>query len=133
MTAEETTDVIMKMMQKFVDTERFKIWAKSKNWRDQAERFIQFFIFQEKNSPPDSLNQVYAKGPFAGGSVRSVRDHGENLLKAIEDVKVPDDVVTLHDALEKFGRHTDNCHYYKLGHHYCTCGFKEALNREVQS
>ncbi len=81
MTQADAADAIMKVMQDFVNDERKKIWDMHKAWRKNAERFIQFYIDSEAKSPPDALNQVYAKGSFAGGSVRSVRDHAHVLLK----------------------------------------------------
>lgn len=81
MTQPDAVDAIMKVMQDFVDSERVKIWDMHQAWREKAERFIQLYIDHEAKSPQDSLNQVYAKGPFAGGSVGGVLKHAKELLK----------------------------------------------------
>lgn len=54
-------------------------------WREKAERFIRFYIDSEAKSPPDALNQVYAKTAFAGMSVRGVLNHAKELLKEYEN------------------------------------------------
>ncbi|HDY89003.1 MAG TPA: hypothetical protein ENH82_12930 [bacterium] len=84
MTQPDAVDAIMKVMQDFVDAERLKIWRlalqENKEWREKAERFIQHHIDSEKNTESDGLNQVYAKGTFAGASVRGVLQHARELL-----------------------------------------------------
>lgn len=85
MTQPDAVDAIMKVMQDFLNDERKKIWelAQKQNneWRKNAERFIQFYIDREAKSPQDSLNQIYAKTVFAGGSVGDVLVHAKELLK----------------------------------------------------
>jgi len=81
MTNNEAADAIMEVMQEFVNVERKKVWNKHQDWRKIAMRFIQFYIDNEAKSSRESLNQVYAKGQFAGASVRSVVDHAKLLLK----------------------------------------------------
>ncbi len=85
MTHEDAVDAIMEVMQDFVNAERKKVWElalkKNEEWREKAERFIQHYIDNEKNTDSGGLNQVYAKGVFAGGSVRGVVEHAKELLK----------------------------------------------------
>lgn len=125
MTQAEGVDAIMKVMQDFVDSERLKVWNLHLAWRDKAERFIQHFIDQEANSPPDSLNQVYVKGVFAAGSVRSVRDHARELLKE----KNPDLWSRIQTQFP-FG-HRHFCTYGVIDDKLipCNCGLHDALRK----
>ena len=85
MTQPDAADAIMAIMQSYVDKERKKIWElvtkQNQEWCKNAQRFVQHYIDRENGSSQDSLNQVYAKGVFAGGSVGSVVGHARELLK----------------------------------------------------
>ena len=120
-------------------------------WRKNAERFIQKYINCEKNSPSDSLNQVYARGPFAGGSVRSVLAHAKELLKtnghtaeSTEDGLIKTDqqlqelrdvntglvmtVVGLRSALREYGQHVVLCpQSLPPDERPCDCGLDDEI------
>ncbi len=107
-------------------------------WRKKAERFIQHYIDSEKNSTPGSLNQIYAKGVFAGGSIGSVLSHAKELLKTDghttkfkDNAELEVRIVQLIKALKNHGSHHPNCGIYLSPPKHirpCNCGFDEALN-----
>jgi len=132
MTHTETVDAIMEVMQNFVNAEREKIWRlvtkQNKKWCENARRFVQHYVDMEKKSPQDALNQVYAKGVFAGGSVGSVMGHAKELLlnKSINSEEF--DSQSKIQIAFPFG-HRHFCTYGTVDGKFvpCNCGLHNAL------
>lgn len=135
MTHNEAADAIMEVMQEFVDSERLKIWDLHKAWREKAGRFIQHYINREKNTDSAGLNQIYIKGPFAGGSIRGVLQHAKELLKPENDkeVVVPDSRSDI-QIVFPFG-HKNDCSYGTSDGKVipCSCGLHDALDKLKES